>query len=115
MVFSQNDQAIVNDKLAKHFMSISTFIVKTCSLQAKPTIVVLQLIQNYLKICISLIFDCAMFYSKNAKYKSNVEEIIYSKQINNLVNILRGYRDRLDINELLNFIEGKMNYNSKVR
>jgi len=41
VVFTQHEGAKLNTKLADHFPLISTFIVKTCDVKYKPTVVII--------------------------------------------------------------------------
>ena len=49
-------------------------------------------------------FDCALFYSNDIKYKNSVLNIIESNEIKDLVNHISKFKDRPDIKELLIFI-----------
>lgn len=39
IIFAQNQDDKINPKLANHFPIIATFIVKTCDVKYKPTVV----------------------------------------------------------------------------
>lgn len=39
VVFAQNEHMRINRRLAKHFPIVCTFIVRTCDVRLKPTIV----------------------------------------------------------------------------
>jgi len=41
VVFAQNEQNRANRRLADHFPLISTFIVNTCDVKYKPTVVLI--------------------------------------------------------------------------
>jgi hypothetical protein len=69
---------------------------------------ILFLIQDYLKICLYLIFDSALFYSKHKEYKEIAHHIIKSSEVTNLVNIIRHYQDRPDVNDILVYIDDKL-------
>jgi hypothetical protein len=55
-----------------------------------------------------LVFDCALFYFKNAQYKDEVGRITNSREIKNLIDHLKKFSDRSDIQELLVYIEDKL-------
>lgn len=55
-----------------------------------------------------LVFDCALFYYKNANYKEEVSRITNSREIKNLIDHLKKFSDRKDIQELLIYIEDKL-------
>lgn len=65
-------------------------------------------IQEYVKNCLGLIFDAALFYSRNKDYRNIVNQITSSMEINNLIDTLRKYKDREGVIETLAFIEDKM-------
>lgn len=54
-----------------------------------------------------LIFDCALFYARNAQYKNDVLNIINSPEIKGLIEHLKKFIDRNDIKDLMVFIEDK--------
>ena len=64
--------------------------------------------QDYLKSSLFLIFDCALFYSNNAQYKAESIKILDSREVRDLIDTIRKYSDRTEIQELLIFIEDKL-------
>lgn len=39
VIFALNEQNKANDKLANHFPLVSTFVVRSCDISLKPTVV----------------------------------------------------------------------------
>lgn len=39
VIFALNEQTKTNDKLANHFPLVSTFVVRSCDISLKPTVV----------------------------------------------------------------------------
>ena len=64
----------------------------------------LYLIQDYLKICLYLIFDTVTFYWKQEQYRNTFRNIIESEEIKNLVKVLDNFKDKQDIRELQELI-----------
>jgi|JI9StandDraft_2_1071091.scaffolds.fasta_scaffold210148_2 hypothetical protein len=66
--------------------------------------------QEYLKLCVSLIFDSYLFYEKHPRVKEMVTQIINSNEVNCLVEILRHYKDREEVADMMAFIDDKLKY-----
>ncbi len=50
--------------------------------------------QDYLKLCLYVIFDSALFYSKHPQFKATSNNIIKSSEVNNLIMIMQKYKNR---------------------
>jgi hypothetical protein len=66
--------------------------------------------QDYLKNCLYLIYDSGLLFAGNERYRVQINNIIESKEVQSIVESIRKYRNRTDINDLFNLIE-----NSKFR
>jgi hypothetical protein len=62
--------------------------------------------QDYLKMCLYVIFDSALFYSRSA-YANEAGRIVHSPEVQNLVSIIRKFNSRRDVQDLLEFIDKK--------
>lgn len=62
--------------------------------------------QDYLKTCLYIIFDSALFYSRS-HFASDTARIVHSPEVQNLVSIIKKFQDRKDVQELLDLIDNK--------
>lgn len=60
-----------------------------------------------MKSCLYLVFDAALFYGRSRDHKKTVSDVLSSREIANLVDTLRGVKDRADVGDILTFIEDK--------
>jgi hypothetical protein len=57
-------------------------------------------------MCLFVIFDSALFYSKS-NYANEAARIVRSPEVQNLVSIIRKFSSRKDIQEMLDYIDKK--------
>lgn len=57
-------------------------------------------------MCLFIIFDSALFYSKST-YAHEVNRIVRSPEVQNLVSIIRKFSGKKDIQDLLDYIDKK--------
>jgi hypothetical protein len=63
LTFSINGKGINNSELLfNHFPMLVKFVVKTCERKQNPTIVIILLNKDYVKLCLYLIYDTVNFY-----------------------------------------------------
>lgn len=65
-------------------------------------------IQEYVKNCLFLVFDAALFYGRSRDHKNTVSDVLNSKEIASLIGTLRNFKDRAGVGDLLAFIEDKL-------
>jgi hypothetical protein len=64
--------------------------------------------QDYVKNCLYLVFDAALFYGRSRDHKKTVSDILHSKEIASLIATLRNFKDRAGVGDVLAFIEDKL-------
>lgn len=62
------------------------------------------LMQEYVKNCLYLIFDAALFYSRSKDFKDKVNEIVSSREVYELIEMIRRYKDKAGVSDILAFI-----------
>jgi len=63
-----------------------------------------------LKLSVSLIFDSYLFYEKHPRVKEMVNQIINSNEVMCLVELLRQYKDREEVADMMAFIDDKLKF-----
>lgn len=58
----------------------------------------------------SLIFDSYLFYEKHPRVKDMVNQIINSNEVMCLVELLRQYKDREEVADMMAFIDDKLKF-----
>ena len=66
------------------------------------------LISEFVKKCLYLVFDAALFYAKSRDHKEQVNQILSSREINNLITIIKKYKDKAGVADILAYIEEKL-------
>jgi hypothetical protein len=59
---------------------------------------------------VSLIFDSYLFYEKHPRVKDMVYQIVNSNEVMCLVELLRQYKEREEVADMMAFIDDKLKY-----